>query len=81
MSEICPNCGASSVTDLRTEEDLITCYNCGEDFEEIPSEDGMNVTDPQWKEENARRQQLNREYESLDDGEEDPDLEDPDIED
>ncbi len=79
MSEICPNCGAVSVTELRTEEELITCYNCGEDFEEIPADDGMFVK-AGWQEENARRQQLNRDYQSLDDGEEDPDLEDPDIE-
>jgi len=80
MSETCPNCGAASFTDLRTDDDQITCYNCGEDFDPIPSEDGMFVEDG-WQEENARRQQLNRDYEALDDGEEDPDLEDPDIED
>ena len=80
MSDICPNCGADSFTDIRTDEGLITCYNCGQDFEEIPSEDGMFV-DAGWQQENARRQQLNREYRSLDDGEDDPDLEDTDMED
>ncbi|MDO9049076.1 MAG: hypothetical protein Q7U66_15265 [Methylobacter sp.] len=80
MSETCPNCGAASFTDLRTDDDQITCYNCGEDFEPIPSEDGMFVEDG-LQEENARRQQLNRDYQSLDDGEEDPDLEDKDLED
>lgn len=64
----------------RTEDGLVNCYNCGEDFELIPSEDGMFV-DEGWQEENARRQQGNADYESLDDGEDDPDLEDPDIED
>lgn len=78
MSEICPNCGAQSFTDITTDEGLINCYNCGEDFAPITSEDGMFVDDGQ-QEENARRQQLNRDYQSLDDGEEDPDLEDPDL--
>lgn len=80
MSDICPNCGADSFTDIRTDDDQITCHNCGEDFEPIPSEDGMFVDDD-WQEENARRQQLNRDYESLDDAEEDPDLDDEDLED
>ncbi len=39
MSETCPNCGAASFTDQRTDNDQITCYNCGEDFDPIPSED------------------------------------------
>lgn len=81
MSEICPNCGAYSFTNLRTDDDQINCYNCGEDFDPIPSEDGMFIHDPEWQEENLRRQQLNRDYESLDDGEDDPDLEDKDLED
>ncbi|MDI1278633.1 hypothetical protein [Methylobacter sp.] len=81
MSEICPNCGADSFTDHRTDQGQITCYNCGEDFDELPSEDGMFVHEPEWQEENLKRQQLNRDYESLDDGEEDPDLDDDDLED
>ena len=81
MTEICPNCGATSVTDLRTDDGEITCYNCGENFEEIPdSGDGFSVADG-WQEENARRQLKSLDYESLDDGEDDPDLDDPDIED
>lgn len=80
MSETCPNCGAINFTDLRTDDGLVACYHCGEDFEEIPTDDGMFVKHG-WQEENARRQQKNREFETLDDSEDDPDLEDPDLED
>lgn len=46
MFEICPNCFADSFTELRTDDGLITCHNCSEEFEEIPDgEDDPDLED------------------------------------
>ncbi len=55
MSEICPYCHETSFTDKRTSDDNILCWNCAEEFQPIPSSDGMFV-DEGFQEENARRQ-------------------------
>jgi len=81
MIEICSHCGADNLEDIEdiyADDVFLTCRNCGESYQMIPAGD-WGFTNDEWLEEALRRKQLHQYYQSLDDGEDDPDLEDSDL--